>query len=125
MDIVTDGTIIKTVSIHSHCILALRPFHCAGGEAAAPSRVRFVAWQRGQPAQASSTPASSTDGSGTALTVPLPIPYALPPHKYRAAGDTPWAVDTPWPGQDSYGCTIDRPHGAFYGLLESMEWADV
>ncbi len=101
-----------------------RRLHCAGGgPAVGPSRVRFVAWQRGQPTHETST--SSTDGSTpNSLTVPLPIPYALPPHKY-AAGDTPWAVDTPWPGHDSYGCTIDRPHGAFYGLLESMEWADV
>jgi hypothetical protein len=99
--------------LHSFTVCAAALWH-AGEEGV--GSVRFVAWQRVSPQEA--------PADGGTLTVPLPVPYPLPPTKYQA-GDTPWAVDTLWPGKDSFGCTIDNPHGAFYGLLESMEWGDL
>lgn len=79
--------------------------------------MRFVRWQQGQPQEAARSPAG-------ALTVPVPVPYSIPPAKY-GAGEKPWAVDTMWPGRDSWGCTRDRPHGAYYGLTEDMDWASI
>ncbi|GAB4821749.1 hypothetical protein N2152v2_008795 [Parachlorella kessleri] len=91
------------------------------GAPAAPESVRFVAWQRGQPQEASSSPASA--GGSSTLTVPLPIPYALPPHKYRA-GDSPWATDLPHKGLDSRGYPAGDTRKIHYGLLEEWEWGE-
>ncbi len=78
--------------------------------------MRFTRWQRGSPQEPSL--------SGGTLTAALPIPYSLPPTRYNPAEDTPWAVNTPWPGLDSFGCTIANPHGSLYGVLEEADWAN-
>ena len=78
-------------------------------------RVRFVQWQRGQ----QQLPTVTAD----AITVPLLIPWALPPPRHAPA-DAPWVTDVAWPGIDSRGHTSDHPYGAHYGMLEQMEWDD-
>lgn len=86
----------------------------AAAGAAEPPSVRFVPWKRGTSQQVQ----AAADGS---ITLPLPIPYSLPPQRY-AAGDHPWMVDKPFPGLDLLGCAIDGKVGTNYGLLESMAW---
>jgi tyrosyl-DNA phosphodiesterase-1 len=81
-------------------------------------KVKFVQWQRGQP----QTGQFSSDGS--VLTVPLPIPYPLPPESYVQGREMPWHVVGPWAGADSFGLTHPG-RGTHYGLLEGMEWEDV
>jgi tyrosyl-DNA phosphodiesterase-1 len=86
---------------------------------AAQARVRFVAWRRGE--------AQGATLEGGVLTVPLPLPYALPPEPY-AAGDVPWDVRgeglPPWSGRDALGFEFPGV-GRHYGVLEAHEWADV
>ena len=82
-----------------------------------PAGVGFVRWEKGIAQGAAPSPAG-------ALSVPLPIPFALPPTRYQA-GDQPWATDVPWPGLDSWGRTIFNPHGCHYGVLEQQDWADI
>lgn len=107
------------------------PPPASGGDGgrAAPAP-RFVAWSRDIPQ------ATGYSSSEPPLSIPLPVPYTLPPTPYdrtpgqsggtgEGVGDTPWAVDTEWPGLDSWGCGITAPHGQFYGLLEEMEWGEV
>ncbi len=77
--------------------------------------MRFVAWQQGSSQEARA--------AGRVLTVPLPVPYPLPPAKYQA-GDIPWSTDLPHAGLDSRGCTASDPRKAHYGLLESREWEE-
>ena len=83
--------------------------------------MRFVAWQRGQPQEASSPPPSTDGSTSTALSVALPIPFVLPPRKYQA-GDSPWATDLPHKGLDSRGRAAADTHKIHYGLLEQWEW---
>lgn len=64
---------------------------CAEGVKA----VRFVRWRRGMPQ------AASLSAEGT-LSVPLPIPYPLPPTRYTPE-DQPWIWDIKWDGIDSRG----------------------
>ena len=84
-----------------------------------PCTVRFVQWTRGTPQEA-----TLRDG---VLTVPLPIPYELPPESYES-GDVPWDVRgagmPPWPGLDSLGKRFPGV-GRYYGMLDQMEWGDV
>ena len=89
---------------------------CTG---ARPEDVTFHAWKRGQ-----AFGPSCQETSGLSISVPIPVPYQLPPQPY-GQDDTPWAVDVPWPGLDMWGCTVANPHGAFYGLTEDMEWGDI
>ena len=89
---------------------------CTG---ARPENVTFHAWKRGQ-----AFGPSCQKTNGLSISVPIPVPYQLPPQPY-GQDDTPWAVDVPWPGLDMWGCTIANPHGAFYGLTEDMEWGDI
>jgi tyrosyl-DNA phosphodiesterase-1 len=72
------------------------------------SEVSFVQWQRGQRQEASVA-------SGK-LTVPLPIPYELPPRRY-ADGDVPWDVETARAGLDALG-VVWPGVGSHYGHLE-------
>lgn len=92
------------------------PFRSSAG--ADPERLRFVAWKRG----GAYTPSEDAE---ECIRVPIPIPYTLPPAQYKKPEDTAWAVDYPWPGLDHFGCTVEAPYGAFYGLTEDMEWADL
>jgi hypothetical protein len=102
-----------------------RGFSAVDGAAAGPlpgaagAQVRFVAWQRGQPQR--------PELRAGVLTVPLPLPYALPPEAY-AAGDRPWDVrderSPAWPGVDALGAAFPGV-GAHYGVLQSQTWADV
>lgn len=81
-------------------------------------RVRFVQWRRGQAQHASM--------EDEVLTVPLPIPYDLPPGVYES-GDVPWDVRAGlpgWPGLDTLGAPFPGV-GVHYGVLEQMDWADV
>lgn len=100
------------------CHPVLNHRHALHPPDATPERLRFVAWSRGVAYE------PWRDEEGT-IRVPLPIPYTLPPARYKKPGDIPWAVDHPWPGLDHFGCTVEAPHGAFYGISEDMEWADV
>ncbi|RMZ54985.1 hypothetical protein APUTEX25_000502, partial [Auxenochlorella protothecoides] len=70
-----------------------------------PERLRFVAWKRG----GAYTPSEDAEEC----------------IRYKKPEDTAWAVDYPWPGLDHFGCTVEAPYGAFYGLTEDMEWADL
>lgn len=102
------------------------PAPAAAPPTAAPPAVRFVAWQRG------ASQVAQANGAGM-LSVPLPIPFSLPPQCYSAA-DQPWMGGVLWPGQDVWGHAI-KPHAGrpprapygtrfCYGLHEAMEWAD-
>lgn len=80
------------------------------------SSVRFVRWARGAPQAAAA-------GPGGLLTVPLPVPYTLPPTPYGPS-DKPWAVDVAWLGVDIRGASRDSPRGCLYGLLDSQDWME-
>jgi tyrosyl-DNA phosphodiesterase 1 len=81
-------------------------------------QVKFRQWQR------SESQAARLSSDGTVLTVPLPIPYPLPPERYAQGKDVPWAVQTTFPGLDSLGVPCPGI-GTHYGVLNGMEWGDV
>ena len=56
-------------------------------------------------ASAGSEAGASSSSSAAALTeiVQLPIPYSLPPQRYRQGQDQPWVTDVVFPGPDSLG----------------------
>ena len=81
-------------------------------------QVKFVQWQKGESQSAGLSP------DGTVLTVPLPVPYPLPPDSYNLGTDVPWDCQNRFPGLDSFG----MPHpgiGSHYMVKENQEWGDV
>jgi len=81
-------------------------------------RVKFVQWQQGE------SQAALFSSDGTVLTVPLPIPYPLPPESYIQGQDVPWSVSTMFPGVDSQAMPCPGI-GTHYGLTDDMEWGDI
>jgi len=80
------------------------------------AEVRFSQWKKGE-----SQEAYFKDPG--ILTVPVPIAFALPPHRY-AADDVPWNVMGGWHGIDALGATFPGV-GAHYGVLDDQEWGNV
>lgn len=81
-------------------------------------RVKFLQWQQGEPQ------AAHFSSDGTVLTVPLPIPYPLPPESYVQGQDVPWRVSTMFPGVDSLAMTCPGI-GTHYGVTDDMEWENI
>jgi tyrosyl-DNA phosphodiesterase-1 len=81
-------------------------------------QVKFVQWQRGQLQAAQFSP------DGNVLTVPLPIPYPLPPESYAQGRDVPWNAEGPWPGLDHFGSCFPGI-GTQYAMVEGLAWEDV
>jgi Tyrosyl-DNA phosphodiesterase len=82
------------------------------------TKVKYVQWVRG-------TPQPGRVQNGGVMEVPLPVPYALPPHPYEREGagkDVPWAVDGRWPGLDTWGRRSGEPRGMMYGLPDDVQW---
>lgn len=82
------------------------------------TRVRFVAWSRGDPQS------PRLDAQADVVTVPLPLAFPLPPAHYMG-GDQPWAVDGHFKGLDSFGLPMQAAAGRNYGIADDQEWADV
>jgi tyrosyl-DNA phosphodiesterase-1 len=81
-------------------------------------RVKFVQWQQGESQDA------QFSVNGTMLTIPLPIPYSLPPESYVQGQDVPWSVSTMFPGVDFLAMPCPGI-GTHYGVTDDMKWEDI
>jgi tyrosyl-DNA phosphodiesterase-1 len=79
-------------------------------------KVKFVQWRLGMPQ------AANLDRG--VLTVPLPVPYDLPPTAYQT-GDVPFIADKPnSPGDDAHGLVYPglKESKVCYGVKEDVSW---